>query len=376
MVALEKDMKAYANMMTDHGQQSAFIAHSVWWQACQNLLGHSANPVELTGNAMNQAKVLREAKETKNTFLTTIINSNRLWLSYLFGDYAKAFDLAASSRNIQQVAPGVFEVIEQAFYDGLTACAVMCTPSASKSKCKAIARKSIAKMSVWARATPDNCKHKLLLLKAEYAVATGKTAKATKFYKEAVSATSDSGFVQDEALTYERFGAFKEGEGDKETAARCLARSHQLYLTWGASAKADKLESEFPHLITHARGERSFQGFLCELKRRMSRSLALEDPSGELVPRRSFTKRAGSGKRSAWEGHSSDEYGVPGSTDSRQRLPLQEDPETETAPSRGISKLGSSSSTGGTWEDITGSSESSTVISPIITIRRAPAMMK
>ena len=264
--SLEENMREYTILMSEHNQENALASLSVWWQAVLNLQGRSDSAVELSGEAMNLKSVLEEATRTKNTFLTTIVNLNRLWLAYLFGDYYLAANMAKSSRNIQDVAPGVFEVVEQAFYDGLTSCVMM----KEGRQWKISAQKSMEKLQKWARACPDNCLHKYLLLKAEYIAATGRDFKAWKVYREALVAAEDSGFLQDEALTYERMGRFAIGQNDFSFASHSIARSHQLYMAWGAQAKGVLLETELPLDLKRGRADGSFRDFLDDLDGRIA----------------------------------------------------------------------------------------------------------
>ena len=60
---IEEDMRGYHKLMSDSGHQIILDTIAAWWQAILNLQGHSDNNAfELTGEAMNQDKVLEEAE--------------------------------------------------------------------------------------------------------------------------------------------------------------------------------------------------------------------------------------------------------------------------------------------------------------------------
>ena len=73
-------------------------------------------------------------------------------------------------------------------------------------------------------------------------------------YERAIKGAAREGFVQDEALARERCGRmFYEG-GARELSATYLGAARELYARWGATAKVQALEEEFPALVAEAAG--------------------------------------------------------------------------------------------------------------------------
>jgi len=131
-----------------------------------------------------------------------------------------------------------------------------------KKKWKKYAKKDMKDMAKWAEESPVNCSHKLLLLQAEMAALKGWKSSARKLFDSAVESASKSGFINEEALSYERAAIFFSRNGDGPSASRYFARAHALYVHWGATAKADRLHQEFSSMVITARRRESFKVFL------------------------------------------------------------------------------------------------------------------
>jgi tetratricopeptide (TPR) repeat protein len=273
LVLLEEDMRGYCKLMVEYGQATPLASLATYWQAVMNLLGRSDNALELTGDAMVQDKVLKEANDMNNSFLLQCIRFHRLWLAYILGDYVLASEMADKTRNVKEVSPGVYEVIEHAFYDGLTSSA-LALKSPKVKKWRIIASSAKAKMKKWATSTPENCLHKYLLLKAESAAMRGRKVRALELYQTAIAAAKKSGFVQDEAIAYERLGLFCMRQGDLVMGNEYMACAHQLYGTWGAVIKENQLEEDFSS-ISEARSTESFGKFLLARSRKTDEDFEL-----------------------------------------------------------------------------------------------------
>jgi predicted ATPase/signal transduction histidine kinase len=173
----------------------------------------------------------------------------RMGCAYLFGDLAGARELAAEARPLLPSATRSVMIVEHAYYDALTLAA----------SCAQVEREQLprlvgeiaahqAQFAVWAGHCPDNYQHKHLLLQAELARVQARPYEAAERYDEAIEAAAQQGFLQDQALASELCGRFHRGLGRRRFAGLYLNQALAIYLRWGARAKAEALESEFPEL--------------------------------------------------------------------------------------------------------------------------------
>mmetsp|Transcript_12943 Transcript_12943/g.17413 ORF Transcript_12943/g.17413 Transcript_12943/m.17413 type:complete len:250 (+) Transcript_12943:3-752(+) len=233
----------------------------IYQQCVLNLMGRSENPLALQGTAMNEDDLFEHVAPENVEYVSQILYFYRLMLAHTFCEHKVVVDIANKSRvTLAKTLPGFFIVVLHVFFDGLAACAL--ARESSSRKHKKIIKVAIKKMKRWATHSPSNCKHKLLLLKAEYCAIRGKKSFACKAYNAALDAANKSGMMQDEALTYERAALFFRDLGDEVKSSRYLAIAHQLYLDWGADAKSSQLQSEYSTIVSQARKRRSFQDYM------------------------------------------------------------------------------------------------------------------
>lgn len=219
-------------------------------QAILNLMGRSEDPLVLTGDAMNQEDMLREALQEQNILVSTVINALRMELAYTFYKYKYAGKLLEDELQVApEVAfPAFYEIFRQRMFEGLT-CFALARDGGPRSKTW-IKRGSVAMkvMKKLVRGGNVNCVHMYQLLSAELASVRGKTKAATTYYDKAISTASRSGFVQDRALAHERCAIFYLGEGDKDWASYHLKKAVLSYENWGAAAKIEHLAQTYSGL--------------------------------------------------------------------------------------------------------------------------------
>jgi GAF domain-containing protein len=96
--------------------------------------------------------------------------------------------------------------------------------------------------------SPENFKHKWLLVSAEIARIEGRGEAAAALYDAAITSAQANGITQDEALANESAARFyATGQRDKLTRSYA-EEARYLYAKWGANAKAEAMVAEFPFL--------------------------------------------------------------------------------------------------------------------------------
>jgi predicted ATPase/signal transduction histidine kinase len=133
-------------------------------------------------------------------------------------------------------------------------------------------------LRAWARVSPFNVRHKLLLVEAERASVDGRRAAAEAGYAEAAEAAIATGAIHDAALARERFAYHLLREGRREAAAEQLWLALRHYRRWGAHAKVEQLQQAHPDLSEREAGEADGGALDLDSVRKAARAL-----SGEIV---------------------------------------------------------------------------------------------
>ena len=173
-------------------------------------------------------------------------------LAYYFGDIDLAMEMLESCEKLMATikAHMVYEVYT--FF-----CGLIYLEQARRKRMQHYMRKAecvIKKMKRWVKDGAVNCVHKLWLLEAEYSTLKWRKRdqkeKIRRYYDAAISTASRSGLIHDAALANERAGAWCLSHGDEFWASSYLSRAHELYLEWGAKAKADQFSQKYKIVVS------------------------------------------------------------------------------------------------------------------------------
>jgi predicted ATPase/serine phosphatase RsbU (regulator of sigma subunit) len=174
---------------------------------------------------------------------------------YLAGDYDEALALAMEAdRYTQQGASlGVVTLPEHYLYFSLILAA--CIPNASPEQSEEywhLLQRNQQHMQVWAKNCPVNFRHKYLLVEAEIAWLKGKIPAAALYYHQAKVIAQEHGFMHIEALANERNAYVLLAQGQDTEAMSYLLAARKAYISWGASAKVNRLDEAYPALLQEA----------------------------------------------------------------------------------------------------------------------------
>eukprot|EP00978_Attheya_sp_CCMP212_P008562 scaffold20099_cov42-Attheya_sp.AAC.1 len=243
LTAVERDMHFAIQEMAEYSIETPRSILASYHQSVLNLMGRSENPVELSGEVMEQEIQTALMKEQSNKFGEESIYINALRTSYLFGDYNRAGGFAEKlSEDFSEILGAQIQELIKSFFCGLTWLALA---KETKNKIlKNLAMKQMKQLKKWSQYSPFNCLQKLFLLKAEYAVLQRRYSKAERYYYEAVRLSRKHGFLNDEALAHERFGIFYSERQNINAAHEHLTCAKELYGKWGAHAKVNHVRSK------------------------------------------------------------------------------------------------------------------------------------
>lgn len=179
-----------------------------------------------------------------------VATSTRFWVRlyqgiahYWSGDPEAALPLLTEASNL---IPLMAAHIDTAWCSLFLALTIAATAKSDDSRREAMHRIAPARAQFdrWARFNPRTFRNKLLLIDAELARLAGDGMAAFALYEHAAEATRDAGFVHERALTHELAGRHLQQIGIGTAAQRHFQLAHDIYVGWGATAKAARLAAE------------------------------------------------------------------------------------------------------------------------------------
>jgi PAS domain S-box-containing protein len=171
---------------------------------------------------------------------------------YFAGDHAAAIEASSKAQRLLQITSGWIEEAECHFYSALSRAAFCDTVTAAERvlHLEPLAQ-HLRKLEIWAENCPDNFENRAALVGAEIARIESRDLDAMRLYEKAVHSSRTNGFVNNEALAYERASAFYRARGFDQFADTYMRNARACYATWGADGKVRQLDELHPHLTQY-----------------------------------------------------------------------------------------------------------------------------
>jgi serine phosphatase RsbU (regulator of sigma subunit) len=168
----------------------------------------------------------------------------RLEAATLARNTAEAVDLIDRLHPLLYALTGQLLEADYWFYSALALCALP-VPGMTPRHRKHL-RTAQKKLRQWAAHCPANYQHTSLLIDAEIARRSGKSAEALAEYERSIAAAREHGFPHAEAIATEWAGRFHAAENRPAIALLYLREAHRGYRRWGATVLARRIEIELP----------------------------------------------------------------------------------------------------------------------------------
>ena len=184
----------------------------------------------------------------------------RLQLAYYFGHFEVATKLARLLYNVSKTDSTAIRVLQRLFYTCLSACGVARETGRRRYYRQAFRARNELKAIMKARG--DVFLHRLMLLDAECKSLKSRNMwKVIGAYDAAITAASDAGYTNDEALANELAGDYLRRIGRDNLSQTYLVKARDLYAEWGATSKVDHLVRKCSSIIgTFASYPKSLSG--------------------------------------------------------------------------------------------------------------------
>ena len=239
----------YIELAKNIQQLASDHALSSWGQMVENLMGMTAEPTQLVGQRFDEFVAIPEYQEMGASGSLFFAYIAKMMLSYWFGDYEATLIHAQSAINHQQV--GMLPNAQIPLYGALALLALY--PTAHLEKQTQIleeVKTHQQSLAFWANHAPENFQHKLDLVAAETARILHHREQGIELYDRAIAGAKEYQYLQEEALANELAAQFYLEWGKDKIAAVYLQEAYYCYSRWGAKAKTDDLEQNYPQLLT------------------------------------------------------------------------------------------------------------------------------
>lgn len=223
--------------------------------------GYHPDHCQIVGDSpAAEAELLEAWMQSHNDWLLFIAYFAKMTCSYCFKAYDQAFQAGISAQRHVVACAAYLPAPQHTFYFSLTLLGYWSYGDRTQqASILTQVTENQAKQKVWADHCPENFHHKYLLIQAELARVLGNDWEASELYEQAIQGAKQYEFLHEEAIAYERAADFYRSLGREELSLFYLKNAHYCYSQWGATAKVNALEAEYPQLLIGATNQPSTQ---------------------------------------------------------------------------------------------------------------------
>ncbi|NUQ75003.1 MAG: AAA family ATPase [Polyangiaceae bacterium] len=248
---VQKEVARSLTLMERTKDTLSSAAIQVGKQMVANLEGRTRSRASLSDDTFDENAFVRSMEEAGLPFVICWYYTVKLELSFLHGDFESALAMATFAAENSSTSMGLYHTTELPFYTCLTLLALYPKRSATEQEqILASVAAHRARLERWAEHSPENYKHKHLLVLAELARVAG-SDEAAELYDQAIAAAEASGFLQDEAIASELCAQYHASRDRPKVARVYMTDAYHAYLGWGARAKAEDIALKSYHLLSH-----------------------------------------------------------------------------------------------------------------------------
>ncbi|XZN92794.1 MAG: AAA family ATPase [Microcoleus sp.] len=247
---LQQEMTAYSLVLAQINQQTQLKYNELYRQSVLNLLGQTASPFLLLGEAEKEQNLLGQYQQNNDKTGLWHFCFNKLVLCYLFQRIEQAVEYIERAEDYLAGGKGMCNIPAFHFYASLTRLSVLPSyPQYKQEKLWEQVAESQKNLQKWATHAPMNHLHKYYLVEAETNRILANKLAAIECYDLAIQGAKANEYIQEEALANELAAKFYLGWGKEKVAAGYMQEAYYCYARWGAKAKVTDLEKGYPQLL-------------------------------------------------------------------------------------------------------------------------------
>ncbi|WP_190404442.1 GAF domain-containing sensor histidine kinase [Pseudanabaena mucicola] len=250
---VNQEMQTYADAIAKLNQTTALNFQQIGQQAALNWTLEPNHPDyapwKLIGDRYNIDECLPQHQLAGDQYATGSANTHQLMLSYHFGSAEDAIAIARRTETSNSGLGGTFLLALSHFYHALALLGSGEDATMSDESSLDLVKQDLAKLEAWADHAPQNFVHKCALIKAEQARLQGDQQLASDFYDRAITLSKSHGYLHEAALANELAAKFYLQLGKVFIAKAYMQEARYCYLEWGATAKVQHIENQYPQLL-------------------------------------------------------------------------------------------------------------------------------
>ena len=248
---VSQKMEFYTESIGKLNQEAGELYCRIFHQTALNLLGKVKVATMLEGEVYSLSLRSPEQQASSDKCGLFFAYTNQSMLRYLFGEFTQARETLVQCRQYEDGGISSPGLVVFYFYDSLTCLAEFQQASSSeqRDRLKQVTANQ-KKMKNWAQHAPMNYQHKWLLVEAERYRILNKLDLAMEMYDRAIGEAKVNEYVNEEGLSNELAAKFYLNWGKEKVAQAYMQEAYYCYARWGAKAKIDQLETQYPELLT------------------------------------------------------------------------------------------------------------------------------
>jgi predicted ATPase/signal transduction histidine kinase/tRNA A-37 threonylcarbamoyl transferase component Bud32 len=228
-------------------QAACLLYLKIYQQTVANLRGEATDLSCLNGAFLQEDEVVVESADNK--LALAFFYTHKAMLCYLLADYETALRCTELGERYADGMTAAYTIAVLNFYDSLTRLARHeSLPLSEQHTILEQVNANQQKLQQWAEHAPENHRHKYELVAAEHHRCLGQLNEAGAAYDRAIALASERDYPQEAALANELAAQFYFSQGRDKFAQVYLQEAYYGYFRWGATAKVQQLERQYPQL--------------------------------------------------------------------------------------------------------------------------------
>jgi predicted ATPase/signal transduction histidine kinase/tRNA A-37 threonylcarbamoyl transferase component Bud32 len=228
-------------------QAACLLYLKIYQQTVANLRGEATDLSCLNGEFLQEAEVV--VRSADNKLALAFFYTHKAMLCYLLADYETALHCTELGERYADGMTAAYTIALLNFYDSLTRLARHDSlPPSERQTILEQVNANQQKLQQWATHAPENHRHKYKLVAAEYHRCLGQFTEAGAAYDQAIALATNHSYPQEAALANELAAQFYLSQGREKFAQVYLKDAYYGYFRWGATAKVQQLERQYPQL--------------------------------------------------------------------------------------------------------------------------------
>jgi predicted ATPase len=237
----------YRKVFNAFRHDNVLILFNIVLQAMENLLGRTADPVDLTGSFLNQKETEKVAEQQGNRAAQSVLCICSIIVAFTMNDYARAERIFDFCQSIPYVH-SKFSRCCVLFFGGASKLILAHSSLTGRWRRIRQAKKCIKLVRKRAEMVPEDHNHQVHFLEALLYAVEAKKDRALAAFDEAAVCCEQGDSLLHRALIAEHKSYFLRGCGRDDEAIDSLILSRRTYEKWGAKAKVVQLAA-FPFLL-------------------------------------------------------------------------------------------------------------------------------